>query len=234
MKTGRELVVQAISNKKHQHRYQQSTNTLTRADISELFVRMVDSYGQKWSSQFGVVDKNDTWLNGLNGLTQQQLAAGFERCIKLETVWPPTLPQFRKLCIEAGCVGLPNVADAYEEACLHADNPTEHKWSHEIVYLAGKKVGWYELRGHAVDANALKRRFNYAYESLKNNLMTGNFNPSVSDAIEDFSRETLYQNAKAQSEQKLAEYMRANNITQSKGREVFVQHLAKWREKHAL
>ena len=77
-------------------------SVLTEDHIEELWLRMARIYGHKWVSGFGESD-DGTWLTGLKELTPQQLADGLHRCIEGGEEWPPSLPQFRSLCL-----GLPS------------------------------------------------------------------------------------------------------------------------------
>lgn len=60
---------------------------------------MASIYGHKWTSSFGDEDKNETWGRGLAGITPQQLADGLETCVTQNFDWPPSLPEFRGLCL---------------------------------------------------------------------------------------------------------------------------------------
>ena len=76
--------------------------------MANLWERMNHIYGHKWSSAFGVsatdkdmrmTDAAQTWANGLIGITGPQIAIGFRACIARDEPWPPTLPEFRALCL---------------------------------------------------------------------------------------------------------------------------------------
>lgn len=76
---------------------------LSREHIRELWRRMTDIYGHKWSSQHGEIDHDDTWLRGLQDLTVEQLSYGLTQCALQEPdhngdTWAPTLPEFRSMC----------------------------------------------------------------------------------------------------------------------------------------
>lgn len=59
---------------------------------------MARMYGHKWVSAYGERD-DGTWASGLAELTLQQLATGVRGCLKRTDPWPPTLPEFRVLCV---------------------------------------------------------------------------------------------------------------------------------------
>lgn len=76
----------------------------TMANMAKLWRRMVEIYGHRWTAVHGLsVDADGssatTWAKGLSGITGQQLAAGLEACIVRADSWPPTLPEFRELCL---------------------------------------------------------------------------------------------------------------------------------------
>jgi len=67
-----------------------------------LWVRMAEIYGFKWSSAYGEnpnIGAAVTWAKGLAGLSGRQLADGLAACIASAEPWPPTLPQFRMMCL---------------------------------------------------------------------------------------------------------------------------------------
>jgi hypothetical protein len=63
-------------------------------------MRMSGIYGHKWVSSFGESDADDSWAIGLSGFTGADIARGLKACMTSSEEWPPTLPQFRKLCME--------------------------------------------------------------------------------------------------------------------------------------
>lgn len=66
--------------------------------IWELWQRLTEMYGHRWTSQQGE-DPNDTWLRGLADVTPKQFGAGLRACCNSGEGWPPTLPEFRALCV---------------------------------------------------------------------------------------------------------------------------------------
>ena len=79
-----------------------------------LWERMTHLYGHKFSAAFGeraanpdgsLTDVAHTWAGGLRGITGAQLAAGLRTCIESGNEWPPSLPEFRAMCLPK-CVPL--------------------------------------------------------------------------------------------------------------------------------
>ena len=71
---------------------------LSTEHIDLLWLRMAKIYGHKWVSSFGQSD-DDTWLKGLWDITPEQVGAGLEKCRISKETWPPTLPEFRTMCL---------------------------------------------------------------------------------------------------------------------------------------
>lgn len=55
-------------------------------------------FGHTWASQQGDAP-NDTWLRGLAGVRNDQYAKGLQRCLDRGDTFPPTLPEFRAMCL---------------------------------------------------------------------------------------------------------------------------------------
>lgn len=71
---------------------------LTSEIIARLWVTMTRIYGHRWTSSFGKAD-NGIWLAGLQKLSTGQLLRGVHACLARSDPWPPTLPEFRFLCL---------------------------------------------------------------------------------------------------------------------------------------
>ncbi|MGY8791879.1 MAG: hypothetical protein ACKVKR_16615 [Pseudomonadales bacterium] len=54
-------------------------------------------YGHQWASQQGD-EPNDTWIRGLDGLSNEQFGTGLRALLGRADTWPPNLIEFRKLC----------------------------------------------------------------------------------------------------------------------------------------
>ena len=107
--------------------------------IARLWERMAAVYGHRWTSAYGDAD-DGTWLQGLADMTPEQIGHAIGRCATRDDAWPPSLPEFRRLCLpDPEELGLPDEQSAYRMAC-HLD------WSHPAVYEAAQQVGTLELR----------------------------------------------------------------------------------------
>ncbi|WP_157673376.1 replication protein P [Endozoicomonas ascidiicola] len=137
---------------------------------------MTGLFGQKWTSAYGLADRNGEWLKTLNGLHPAQLEIGLNRVRLAGSEWPPAAPEFRKLCLpKPEELGLPALAKAWQEANDGAGSPNHHPWSHRAVYLAGRVAGWHELRtaGTPQECRDVKVKFANAYQALTTRVLNG-------------------------------------------------------------
>jgi hypothetical protein len=57
-------------------------------------------YGHKWVSSYGAdVDPDRVWQATLSDLSPDQIKHGLRRCTQDMLDWPPSAPEFRKLCL---------------------------------------------------------------------------------------------------------------------------------------
>lgn len=73
-------------------------SSINANNIGRLWLRLTEIYGHKWVSAHGESDESGTWLKGLSGLKPAQLSHGLSACMNREEAWPPTLPEFRRMC----------------------------------------------------------------------------------------------------------------------------------------
>lgn len=55
-------------------------------------------FGYRWVNSYGEAD-NGTWRAGLCDVTPEQIMRGIDVCRLSGRDWPPTLPEFRKMCV---------------------------------------------------------------------------------------------------------------------------------------
>lgn len=118
--------------------------------VNMVFARFMTIYGHKFKSAFDSEDEiriaKREWALSLRDYSEPQLVQAVNRC-KETFVWMPSISEFISVLRESlSAYGLPAAADAYEEACLYADHPRQHRWSHPAVYHAGRKTDWFRLR----------------------------------------------------------------------------------------
>jgi len=121
---------------------------------------MEEIYPHRWSATLGAPGSSAfrTWRRALADLSVAQLARGVAACICRSDPWPPSLPEFRTLCLgDAPSLGLPDEEGAYLAAC-RAD------WTHAVVWHAAQAVGVHALRTQTEVAT--RSRFVAAYRVL--------------------------------------------------------------------
>ena len=81
------------------------TRSLPRALVAVVWQLMSSLYGHKWVSSYGAeVDPDHVWAATLYGLTEVQIRHGMRQCVDQALDWPPSAPEFRKLCTDASSV----------------------------------------------------------------------------------------------------------------------------------
>jgi len=55
-------------------------------------------YGYRWLNSYGASD-DGTWLTSLHDLTPEQILNGINAVRLSGKEWPPTLPEFRRMCL---------------------------------------------------------------------------------------------------------------------------------------
>lgn len=131
--------------------------------LPELWAAMLATYGHRWAGAYGQNPDGvaaATWATGLAGLTSQQIAAGLRACLTHGDGWPPTLPEFRVLCL-----GIPTLA-AVRAELLRSD--AERSPFTRFV--------WGLIDGHRyrqANADAAERMLRDAYELAREERLRG-------------------------------------------------------------
>lgn len=150
------------------------SSTASAKLMATLWVRMTELYGHKWTSVHGEADSSGTWGKVLVGMTREQLASGMQACARSDDPWPPSAPEFRKLCEAGGNnLGIPDVTSAWREAVEASTDPTQWKFSHPIVHEAGRLTDWYSIRNGIPKAETVQNRFNKRYADLVAKMQRG-------------------------------------------------------------
>lgn len=84
-----------------------STEIFSDKVMTKIWVRMLAIYGHKWASHLGAAVDADgrlsesahTWQQGLVGVSLENLKTAFDALVLKNQEWPPSLPEFRKLCL---------------------------------------------------------------------------------------------------------------------------------------
>lgn len=81
-------------------RSENSKNSTGKRMAIALWQAMASMYGHRWSSSFGTeVDPDRIWEACLENITMEQLKAGLRACRDTGLDWPPSAPEFRKMCL---------------------------------------------------------------------------------------------------------------------------------------
>ncbi len=173
----------------------QSQNTVidqqTKALVNMIFARFMAIYGYKFKSAFETKEEiliaKREWALSLRGTEESQLVPAINYC-KENLSWMPTISEFIEIIRSSMSEpGLPGLRDAYWEACMHANDPVEHEWSHPIVYWTGQQTGWFELRSEP--ETEIFPRFRYHYDLNLRRVHAGESLAEISHpiAVEDGS-----------------------------------------------
>lgn len=138
--------------------------------MRRLWERMVATYLHRWTSVMGVSPQDDTgaftvagdtWARGLAGLQPDQLGRGLAQAATATADgWPPTLPEFRALCL-----GIPSLA-AVQRDLTRADAEREPFTLQVWRYIDG----WAFARAEQRDANRMLKE---AYDLAHAHVMAG-------------------------------------------------------------
>lgn len=135
------------------------------AVMDRLNKRMAEIYGHRWTSAY-TRSALDTWARGLSGFSVEQIANGVSACIAGAFAWPPTLPEFRELCLTVP--GLPNPDAAWAEAYdLAAKRKLPHECTHQVIWHA------YVNSDLDADEETGKKRFIRNYKIASQQYATG-------------------------------------------------------------
>ena len=127
--------------------------------INQIFALFQVNYHNQYFAAFGDNRKSENlakklWLSKLGDFSPAIILAAAERIIA-DSEYLPTLHKMLVACRAAGMpTGLPNARKAYQEACNKRSPKAAQKWSHPVVYLAGRDCGWH-LLANEIESKAL-------------------------------------------------------------------------------
>lgn len=142
--------------------------------IDEFFLRMQGIYDHYWTSRWPTPESlraaKAEWADGLLGCSAERIQIGIERARRHHKK-PPHLPEFIECCLpHLREFGLPDPEAAYREACRWSHAPGAAKWSHPVVYHAGRQVGWFDMQQVL---NESQKQFFKIYRALCREAMAG-------------------------------------------------------------
>ena len=151
---------------------QASPAVLADRDMDALWLALAEVYGHRFVSSFGADWREGagrTWAQGLAGLSSWQVAGGVEACIASSDPWPPTLPEFRGMCL-----GIPSLALVRHE--LHDSTATRTPFTALV---------WQGIDGYAfrlASRESADRMIRDAYELAREHVMRGGSLPEMPEA----------------------------------------------------
>lgn len=154
-----------------------SEQALAQTATRTLWVRMAEIYGHRWTSAYGDNPNEgaaQTWAKGLGGIHPRQLADGLRNCLASADPWPPTLPEFRAMCLS-----IPTLAAVKLEI-----RATEHSQFTRAVWA---NIDTYRYRQSSAEVS--DRMLRDAYDLTREQVMRGQPLPEPSMAIEQEKRE---------------------------------------------
>ena len=135
-------------------------------------------------------------------LTARQIKIGLTTACKGEFL--PSLGRLIQCCQpDLNELGLTDSESAWQEACNHSHEVTQHQWSHAAVYLAGRRVGWHAIRTASGDIQVQrhKKRFLECYQQLVDDTVRGvNLQGEAIAALTDMRRQSEEEKARRYSE----------------------------------
>jgi hypothetical protein len=103
---------------------------------------MSSMYGHKWTSAYGLeVDADRVWYACLSDIAPEQIKRGLGACKTLMLDWPPSAPEFRRLCL-----GLDKNSDPEHVAIAGMHKPFPIMLENKTAQEKAKVVGVSELR----------------------------------------------------------------------------------------
>ena len=120
---------------------QQSPSALPDQWVERLFSRFEAMYGARFADAWKGCDLRnvkDIWAETLGAMSREELAAGVAGCMGKD--WPPTLPEFVKLCKAANPnepSGHPTANEAWGLVLASRDESDTVVWTEQIAEAAG-------------------------------------------------------------------------------------------------
>ncbi|MCK9505172.1 MAG: replication protein P [Porticoccaceae bacterium] len=143
--------------------------------INQVFSLFRINYHNQFHAAFGdtqvLNQAKRLWKESLQPYSSQHILNAARKVIE-ESEYLPTVHKMLTTC-EAGLseYGIPDVRSAYLEAANAPSPKNAQEWSHPIVYVAGKTVGWYAM-SHVAE-NLTFPAYAQAYRELLKKVLNG-------------------------------------------------------------
>lgn len=143
--------------------------------ITQLFAEFELVYHNQYSKAFGTEEKlsyaKRLWYSHLKCYNADIILKAVKIATR-ESEYLPSVYTMLNACDRVlGDSGIPTPAQAYKEACLAPAPKARYKWTHPIVYLAGKDTGWQYL--HETQERFALPTFSEHYQRWRAKLLNG-------------------------------------------------------------
>lgn len=143
--------------------------------INQVFALFRVNFHNQYHAAFGdtevVNQAKRLWFESLQHFSPAQILKAARQIIE-EAEYLPSLQKMMTACEDQLLdLGLPNLRDAYLEACNATSPRVAYHWSHPAVYFAGKETGWHLLT-HGTEAESY-RHFVRAYRQQIRRVLAG-------------------------------------------------------------
>lgn len=117
--------------------------SLPNSLIENVFQKMEDFYGAKWAAAYGSFPRQRvkaTWADVLSGFADSPNSIAFAISASLESVFPPTLPEFLALCrqhAKRGNDALPKLTLVKTSEEMERDAKKAHEMARQVSQKQG-------------------------------------------------------------------------------------------------
>ena len=145
--------------------------------IDLLFLKLELAYHYQFYKVFGTDERlnegKKIWATSLKNIDNEVIIKAVEDVISSQS-FLPTLTDISKACEDIiNNDGFPSLEEAYLEARKSYQPRKNFKWSHPVVYFAGRKTGWNLLNEKDTKENFYV--FRKEYIKLKNKFINEKF-----------------------------------------------------------
>ena len=144
--------------------------------INVLFTQLEITYHNQFHKAFPDSDSlklaKQLWLKKLSLFENEIIFKSIDN-IMSNSEYLPSLSSVLQKCktLTLNANNIPSLEKAFKEASSYCDAPSEHNWSHPIVYHAGLETGWFFLQNE-FEQSALKE-FKNKFDFLINEWLEG-------------------------------------------------------------
>lgn len=131
--------------------------------LPELWAMMLAAFGHRWESAQGRHPDGvaaGVWTAGLVGITEREVASACHRMLTQGDGWPPSLPEFRAMCLQ-----VPSFAEVKRDLANASANRMQ------FTRLAWEYVDGYQHK--QAPADKADRMLRDAYEQARDHVMAG-------------------------------------------------------------